>query len=552
MKPTLLLPALLVACSLTACSPDPVDLAGGSGSFSAGTTQGATSTTTGGVTASAGGSSGSSSSTGPGGVSGIGSTGPLQPDLPVVNCNPSDLFEPMPVCTTTRPNVGFEPELVWTWTQGDDGDRPAIAGPVVMNLTDDNGNGTIDICDTPDVVIAAGPNGASGPGRLYIVDGATGETHFKIVEELINPTVTPALGDVDGDGLPEIITVTDGLFNGIGQLVVFNHDGTLHAKGSVAMGGMWHNSPALADLDNDGEIEIIVDGYIYDHEANLLVEIPGTGWGNSIVDLDGDSDLEIIRGRSAYHHDGTEVYNLGAAGFNSTLGYSSVANLDDDPEPEIVYTNAFGVTVLEHDGTVLYQDQAPTGEELQPFYTWRRATSIGDYLGDGTATLAMLSKGNALVLAGDTSVVWANPEVEAAAVSTAGFDFLGVGQDQVVYQFNAELKIMGEAAEILSQITVEQSVFNRNPVIADVDNDGSADILTASEAGVSMISHVDRNWVPARRVWNQYSYHITNIGEDGQVPQFEIPHWTVHNTYRTQAQIEDGEVCRPVPVKAPR
>ncbi len=44
-----------------------------------------------------------------------------------------------------------------------------------------------------------------------------------------------------------------------------------------------------------------------------------------------------------------------------------------------------------------------------------------------------------------------------------------------------------------------------------------------------------------------YTYHVTNVREDATIPQFEPPHWELLNTFRTQAQIEDGGVCKPKP-----
>lgn len=42
-----------------------------------------------------------------------------------------------------------------------------------------------------------------------------------------------------------------------------------------------------------------------------------------------------------------------------------------------------------------------------------------------------------------------------------------------------------------------------------------------------------------------HAYHITNIREDGTIPQHEPKHWQLLNTFRTNAQIEGGAVCKP-------
>ena len=40
---------------------------------------------------------------------------------------------------------------------------------------------------------------------------------------------------------------------------------------------------------------------------------------------------------------------------------------------------------------------------------------------------------------------------------------------------------------------------------------------------------------------------FTNVREDGTIPQFEKPHWLGLNTFRTQAQIQNGGTCQPPP-----
>jgi hypothetical protein len=65
------------------------------------------------------------------------------------------------------------------------------------------------------------------------------------------------------------------------------------------------------------------------------------------------------------------------------------------------------------------------------------------------------------------------------------------------------------------------------PVVADVDNDGSAE--------------------PACRVWNQHAYLITNVREDGTIPQNMKKSWQLLNTFRTNSQVEAGGDCDPDP-----
>jgi hypothetical protein len=36
---------------------------------------------------------------------------------------------------------------------------------------------------------------------------------------------------------------------------------------------------------------------------------------------------------------------------------------------------------------------------------------------------------------------------------------------------------------------------------------------------LTVLRDAEDRWIPARRIWNQYSYHVTNVREDGTIPQ---------------------------------
>jgi hypothetical protein len=90
------------------------------------------------------------------------------------------------------------------------------------------------------------------------------------------------------------------------------------------------------------------------------------------------------------------------------------------------------------------------------------------------------------------------------------------------------------------------------PVIADVDGNGQADIvfganqcaafagntipaaLQATERipGLEIWSGGSAIWSGARGIWNEHGYHIDNLTDDGLVPRREAPSWRTHNTFR--------------------
>jgi hypothetical protein len=96
------------------------------------------------------------------------------------------------------------------------------------------------------------------------------------------------------------------------------------------------------------------------------------------------------------------------------------------------------------------------------------------------------------------------------------------------------------------------------PVIADVDNDGHADIVVVSndyssitcegtkQTGVRVFGDELGLWVRTRRIWNQHHYHVTNVNEDGSIPAQEPANWLTEglNNFRQNVQPK-GEFSAP-------
>jgi len=98
--------------------------------------------------------------------------------------------------------------------------------------------------------------------------------------------------------------------------------------------------------------------------------------------------------------------------------------------------------------------------------------------------------------------------------------------------------------------------YFENAVVADVDNDGNAEVVTGTNTamgsacdedggeprgpnGISVWGDPTDTWVSARRIWNQQSYHVTNVTEGGTIPLHPPESWSslnerTYNTYRSQ------------------
>jgi hypothetical protein len=450
------------------------------------------------------------------------------------------------VCDNQAPPGSFDPVLQWSWT-GPNSEINSIVTALVANLTDDDGNGEIDLCDVPDVVVVAStlPGRQRSPGHIYLLDGATGAQH-RMVPTVIDGTVTPALGDIDGDGIPEIVTTDLD-----GRLYAFEHDGTVKfGPAGQWSGDHYSGALALADLDHDGDVEIIGGNTVWDHLGTVLWSAPDpqAPWSaTTVADLDGDGYLDVVLGHAAYHHDGRPMWTTSVP-----PGYPQIANFDEDPYPEVLGTSTSGLAMIEHDGTVRYRDRRPTGVAAGPT-TWIRPATVHDFDANGTADYAMSSASQYTTYNADASIRWtaAVSDQSGIAAGTA-FDFLGDGSAEAMYADETSLFVFNDTGTPVFSVPRTSGTLSEYPIVVDVDNDGSAEIVVVSNTygattspTVQVFKDREDRWIQARRIWNQHTYHVTNVREDGTIPQFEKKSWQQLNTFRTNAQISGPTVCQP-------
>lgn len=474
-------------------------------------------------------------------------------DPPGPTCHVVDDMDAIGDCEQSAPPDSFTPDVQWTFGEGE----RSMVTPLAGNFTDDNNDGEINLCDIPDVLLISGVT--IGYGQfcpLHVLDGATGTQHFQI--EGLSCFGTPAFGDIDNDGLPEIVAIYN--HNGVYRLKAFEHDGTekwANTTDGDNASQFQRESGAVAihDLDADGTPEIVFNHEVYDNNGVLLWEHinpnPGELEASTAVDLDGDGLMEVVTGHSAYRHDGSVYFE----NYPTIPGQSipQVANLDDDPEPEIFVTSGAGLFMVEHDGQIKWGPETPTGVPAGGYLVWQRPGTVHDFDGDGEPEYASSSRDFYAVYEGHpANVVWQSmvKDSSGAAGGTA-FDFIGNGIAEAMYADEQNFRIYdGKTGEVLLTQPRSSNTISEYPTVVDVDNDGSAEILVVSISGqpaLQVLRDAEDRWIQARRIWNQHAYYVTNVREDSTIPQFPVNPWDHLNTFRTNAQIEGGAVCVPMP-----
>ena len=153
--------------------------------------------------------------------------------------------------------------------------------------------------------------------------------------------------------------------------------------------------------------------------------------------------------------------------------------------------------------------------------------------------------------------------------SSSVFDFNGDGVTEAIHNDECYLYVYnGLDARLLFRGDNPTRTALENPVVADVDRDGAAEIIIVSNTesgsvgiqgcslyredangnqtyrfnrsnGVKVYGSQGDHWTNARAIYNQQSYHVTNVFESGRIPMSIPPSWVeyqgrVYNSYRSQ------------------
>jgi uncharacterized membrane protein len=363
----------------------------------------------------------------------------------------------------------------------------------------------------------------------------------------------PTIANLDGGIESEIVVASNqGLF-------AFHHDGTLYWSDNTFTGNLARGNPAIGNLDLDTNPEIVVNLnrtlVVYEHDGALA-------WSNTfateaglplLADLTGDGLLDIMFvdwANNAYLYD----YNLGVPNLVWTtplststanlFGAPAIADIDGqqpggDPGPEIAIASFGLLTILDADGSILQEIPLDPGVP--------GGVSIADVDGDGEVEIVTgmryddgIGLGRIYAINADGSLLWHAPAYDSTSANSASvldldgdgvYEIAWNGREQGITIFNGS-----DGSILFNDPTIYSHTATDYPNIVDVDNDGFAEVVIPTLSGIRVLGY-DYGWAASRPLWNQHSYHITNINDDLVVPFTEPNSWDVHNTYRTQTPL---------------
>ncbi|MBA3943683.1 MAG: VCBS repeat-containing protein [Herpetosiphonaceae bacterium] len=355
----------------------------------------------------------------------------------------------------------------------------------------------------------------------------------------------PAVGDIDGDGQPEIVVSVGDVFQAKqnGGVVALHNNGTL-VKGwpqlTMDMGGNGSDlgspdgytdgvasSPSIADLFGDGQKEIIYgafDQHVYVKRADGS-DLPGwpkfvrdTVWSSpAVADLFGDGRKEIIIGIDAhadpyygdlnggyvkvYFPDGTEVPGWPQHRENPVYSSPAVGDLLGNGQNEIVVGssgfNGLGkqVTAYRPDGTTLWESTTVTPVGASPVLAHLRSTTLID-------AAVMSDQGYLYAWDGRTGALLPGYPIQPRSIygpeGTGGLvagDYDGDGLDDLFASDGSQVAVIrGKDAFQLTASTNPpgalpaydaNSTLNNTPALGDLNGDGKLELVAgAANAGI--------------------------------------------------------------------
>ncbi len=399
-----------------------------------------------------------------------------------------------------------------------------------------------------------------------------------------NYTASVALGDLDGVLGAEIV----GASWNTREIYVFTHDGSVLPGWPQDTYRLCWASPVIGDFDGDGENEVIaydVDGIVYvwhndgtelmDGDSNPATNgrffsagSPSAGWHVStpaLADMDDDGIVElIVAAPSDYiyvlNSDGSSVPGwpvyIGDAGAN--VGASPVVgDIDADGHPEVIMQNSFArVLGLNHDGTPM--TGWPQWVNGSSFFAGSAA--LADLTGDGKLEVVIpgmnsrlyIFRYNGAYLPGWPKFYASSGVTESSPIIA---DINGDGSLDIIIGSEAGLlNAWDVSGNDIPGFPIKLNSFIRaTPIVKDLDMDGDVELIASCWDKHVYVWDLDAPDYSGCAQWNGFHGNQFNSGwkelsvaTDAAVSawMYELGAGFLNLTWAVSEDIEDWDLYR--------
>lgn len=454
-----------------------------------------------------------------------------------------------PACQFVPEEGAFAPRVAWRW-QGSANHpeyKDVLMTPVVVPQPRPVG----DVFTPPAVVFNSiqGDMGAAEevPGVMRAVRGDDGSDLWTSdPAHLVNGLTGIAAGDLDGAG--HLVFVT-GRFSGFDPskdgVVAFDDQGRFLWE-TVGPRIRW-GAPTMANLTGGARGNVIVGATVLDADGKVLCQ-GAYGQGSNfmgpisvVADVDLDGRPEIVTGNAVYDASCQPKPGWPAKYPDGSLwddGLVAVADFTGDGHPDIVVVSAGTVRIHDWQGKVIWGPVSLAAGAGGP-------PTVADFDGDGKLEIGVAGKLAYVVLRpfAANPVLWSRPTQDHSEVTGSSvFDFQNDGRAEVVYGDECYTHVYdGRDGTALFEAENPSCTTQENPVIADVNQDGKAELVVATnsvcaypcpwgsqygsgKSGITVYKDLNDRWVSTRAIWNQHAYSVANVEDDGRLP-WPVPAW---------------------------
>ncbi len=435
---------------------------------------------------------------------------------------------------TTKPGV-FEAQIQCRWQAPEDGVEPTSNSVEMPPLV----GHFMNKLDLPTVVAFysyATGNQSRTPGSnhksvIRFIHPETCQTLESISVPLAGRWFDyPAAIDLDDDGMLELLVVLSG-----GNLAAYKWNGSEHTqiwKANITSG----DTIESFDVDLDGKTEIITGTNVVGRDGNVITK-GGGSYGRTfalgyMLDKQNQPFAFQTRSDGLYKFDvatkawiklatfdGTSSHDNNWTGSGAHTAYADFGTpgttaadfnfrtLDGRPEFIIAGSGMFKVysVIPKNDGSDGYSVQTILNIPLLAANDNNSTAAkggpitVGDFDNDGLPEIGLASTGYFGVYdplcagyeegkCADKYVLWERWSQDASSGTTGSslFDFDGDGQAEAVYADECFTRIYdGKTGTVLFSSARSSETSIEGPVVADIDNDGSAEILMGSDKAYS-------------------------------------------------------------------